>query len=118
MNGAHASVAVTLAANTPWACRVGVSLVSMSLLFPGVSEEVLEFFFTQLSGLAECELSCAAAAAPAPAGPWAETCSAPNVQEIEKPKSSIVPTKIILLIPPPHLKTQSKITLSDRAFYM
>ena len=67
MNGAHASVAVALAANTPCACRLGVSFFSMSVLFPEVSVEFLESLLTHLIGLTECELSCTTSDAPAPA---------------------------------------------------
>ena len=65
-NDAHASVAMTFAGNSPWACRLGVSFFSASLLAPGASVEFLESFLTHLIGFRECELSCAAAAAPVP----------------------------------------------------
>src|ERR1700733_384676 len=88
-NGSHASVAVALAANSPCARRLGVSFFSASPLFPDASTEFFESFFTHLIGFSECDPSCAAAAAPDPAGPCAAACSAPNVSELCTTKSTI-----------------------------
>src|SRR6202040_1042262 len=49
VNGAHASVALALAAKIPRACRLGVSFFSTSLLLPRVSVEFLDFL-THLIG--------------------------------------------------------------------
>src|SRR6266849_7537486 len=51
VNGAHASVAFTLAASRPCACNFGVSFFSTSLLLPGESVEFLESFLIHLIGL-------------------------------------------------------------------
>src|SRR5207245_10340055 len=89
VNGAHASVALALAANSPRACNLGVNFFSISLLLPFESVELLSFL-THLMGLSECELceDCVVApAAPASAGPCAAARSAPTVRNRERPKA-------------------------------
>src|SRR3989442_13417359 len=89
VNGAHASVALALAANSPRACNLGVSFFSISLLLAFASVELLSFL-THLMGLSECELceDCVVApAAPAPAGPCAAARSAPTDRNSERPNA-------------------------------
>src|SRR5580704_19396436 len=118
VNDAQASLTVVLAANRPWACRLGVSFFSASLLLPGASVEFFGSFLTHLIGLSERELSCAAAAAPLPAGPCAAARSAPTVKEIDTPKSKTAPTKSVFLIRTPSLKRPDKNGLPDAASHL